>query len=101
MLAVNPPGPDQLKVIPVDGEVPVNVTVDTVQVRGPDTEAVAPGVVLLCGTFTVVVAVQPFAGLVTVKVYVPGVDVGVLAAVEFNPPGPVHRKVAPAVVDEP
>ena len=68
VLAVKPPGPDQLKVTPAVGDAPVNVTVDTTQVRGPDTKALAPGVAMFCKTFTVVVAVQPLTGLVTVKV---------------------------------
>ena len=101
VVAANPPGPDQLKLTPVEGEAPVKVTEVVVQVSGPDTLAVAPGVEISCITVTVVVEIQPFTGLVTVNVYVPGVAVGVLASVEFNPPGPVHRKLTPAVGDEP
>lgn len=47
------------------------------------------------------VAVQPFAGLVTVKVYVPAVLTAGLADVELKPPGPLQLNVAPDVDELP
>jgi hypothetical protein len=98
---VNPPGPVHRNVTPAVGEAPVSVTDVLVQVNIPITEAVAPGNVLLGCTVTVAVDVHPFAGLVTVSVYTPGTEVVAFCDVELKPPGPVHRKVTPAVGEEP
>ena len=65
--AVNPPGPDQLKLTPAVGDVPVKVTVVTLHVNIPETEALAPGGVMSCSTVTESEDTQPFTGLVTVK----------------------------------
>ena len=52
-------------------ELPESVTVPVVQVIGPLTLALAPGVVIFCDTATEAVDVHPLTGFVTVKVYVP------------------------------
>ena len=53
-------------------------------------------------TFTVAVAVHPFAGSVTVNVYVPArFTVGVAVAPPETIPGPAHENVTPPVDEEP
>lgn len=53
-------------------------------------------------TVTVAVAVHPFAGLVTVSVYVPAaLTVGVAVFPPDTIPGPLQEKVAPLVEEEP
>jgi hypothetical protein len=68
VLAVKPPGPVHRKVAPLVADVPLNVTLDVIHVKLPETEAVAPGNVRFSCTSAVAVEVQPLAGLVTVTV---------------------------------
>jgi hypothetical protein len=71
---VKPFGPVQLYVKPVFDTVPVIVTLALLQVTVPELAADIPvGGVIFCVTTTWLEAVQLLAGLVTVKVYVPGV----------------------------
>jgi hypothetical protein len=63
-----PPGPLQLKVAPGVVEEPLSVTEVVVQVRVLSAPASTLGAVMFCATFTVSLAVQPLAGLVTVNV---------------------------------
>ena len=78
----------------MDDAVKVSLVVAQVKTTGADT--LAFGAVVFCVTVTNAVFVQPFAGLVTVTVYVAGV-VMTLFAVITPPP---QLKVAPPVVEE-
>lgn len=62
---VNPPGPVQLKLLPVVVP-PFKVTVVVVQFKLPVTDAVAPGAVVFWVTAIIPVVKQPFPGSVTV-----------------------------------
>ena len=96
------PGPAQEKVTPPVDEDPVRILVVFVHVKTCAAPAFAFGGVIFCVTLTVAVAVQPFAGLVTVNVYVPGAfTVGVGVAPPETIPGPAHEKVTPPVEDDP
>ena len=76
------------------------LTVGLLQVTVPVLEAdIAVGGVTFCVTTTWLVAVQLLAGLVTVKVYVPGVLIDALGVVAITPLPLLQLKVAP-VVDE-
>jgi hypothetical protein len=65
---LKPPGPLQLKVAPGVEDEPLSVTEVTAQVSVMSSPASTLGGVMFCTTFTVSVAVQPLAGLVTVNV---------------------------------
>ena len=70
-MELNPPGPDQLKLVPPVGEFPIKTTEAVVQVTVPPA-AVAPGCAIFCVTVDDAELVQPFAGLVTMTLYAPG-----------------------------
>lgn len=68
-------------------ELPFNAIEVEVHVRLPPV-AVAPGVVVFCEIDVVDAEVQPFTGLVTVRVYVPTVPAVGFCRVEAKLPGP-------------
>src|SRR5437016_5482087 len=100
-----PPEAVQEKVTPAVVDEPFSVTEVTTQVKVISAPALAFVGVLFSVTTATSVAVQPFAGLVTVKVYVPAestTGVAVLAPDTMCPPAEaVHEKVTPVVVEEP
>ena len=95
MVAVVTPLP-QLKVAPPVVEEAVNVSLVVEHVRTVGAATLALGAVIFCVTVTDAVFVQPFAGLVTVTVYVAGADI-LFVAVVTPPP---QLKVAPPVVED-
>jgi hypothetical protein len=88
--------PPQLKVAPPVVEDAVSVSLVVEQVKTPGAAILAFGVAIFCVTETDAVLVQPFAGLVTVTVYVAGAETVLVAVVTPDP----QLKVAPPVVDE-
>ena len=68
VVAVNPPGPAQLKVAFVALVVVVTTTEVVVQVSGPLGVVLTLGGVLFCTTVATALAVQPVPGEVTVTV---------------------------------
>jgi hypothetical protein len=96
------PGPVQLNVAPLVLDEPLSVTEVTEHVNVCDVPAFAFGAPAAELTLTVFVAVQPFAGSVTVTVYVPAtLTVGLAVEPPETIPGPLQLKVAPLVEDEP
>ena len=98
-VAVFPPetmlGPLHAKLTPEVEELPERIAVAVVQDITWSVPALALGGVIFCVTITASDAVQPFAGLVAVTVYVFGVDI-VLFAV-FVPL--LHAKVALVTIE--
>jgi hypothetical protein len=96
------PGPDQLNVAPDVAEEPLSVTVLAEHVNVWDAPAFASGLVVLEDTTTFDEEVQPFAGSVTVTVYVPAVlTVGLAVFAPDTIPAPVQLNVAPDVAEDP
>lgn len=94
------PVPVQLYVAPVVVEFAVMVPLVVVQFNDNDEPAVAFGTVVLLDTLTVVVAVHPFAGSVTVTVYVPAeFTVGDAVVPPAVIPVPAQLNVAPVAVE--
>ena len=94
------PTPDQLYVAPVVVELALTVPTPVVQLIGVDVPAVTFGAALFALTDTVVVAVHPLFGSVTVTVYVPAaLTVGVAVVPPLVIPAPVQLNVAPLVVE--
>ena len=96
---VNPFGPVQAKVAP-GADVPVRFMEGVVQLMVPPVLMFAPGTVLSRVTTAVAVAVQLFAGLVTVTVYVPAAVTEGLETEELKLLGPLQTKVAPVTPDD-
>jgi hypothetical protein len=94
-------GPVQAYVTPNVPEFPERVTEGFIQPRGPLTPAVAPGTVVSFATLVVAMEIHPFAGLVTVKVYVPTVLTIGFCMVDVNPFVPVQKKLTPEVPELP
>ena len=87
--------PPQSKVAPVVVELADNVTLSTVQVRLAGAAMLTFGVAIFCVTVVEVLAVQPFAGSITVTEYEPAAET-VLVFVVTPPP---QSYVAPVVVE--
>ena len=90
------PPPLHAYVTPAVVDDAVNVTLVTVQLSTAGAAILILGVVMFCVTVADVVMVQPFAGLVTVTVNVPGAET-VFVVVVFPPP---QSNVAPPVVED-
>ena len=92
-------------VAPAVDDDPLKAIEVTVQVNTLSTPAFALGAILFKVTKATSVAVHPFAGLVTVNVYVPAaftVGVAVVAPETMLPPLlAIHENVAPAVEEDP
>ena len=82
---LNPVAGLQLYVSPVTVALPITL-VGVVHVVVKSKPAFAFGVVLFCVTVVLATLVQPFAGLVTVTLYTPGVVTAFVAVV----PPPLH-----------
>jgi hypothetical protein len=96
------PGPDQLNIAPLVADEPLSVTEVTEQVNVCEAPAFAFGAPAAEFTATLLVAVHPFAGSVTVIVYVPATfTVGLAVDPPETIPGPAQLKFAPPVDDEP
>jgi hypothetical protein len=82
---------------------PCMVTFAVVQfIVAGKTGNVTVGFVIFCTTVTVLESVHPVIGWVAVKMYMPGwLTTGVCVVFPDTIPGPVHSKLAPAVVDKP
>ena len=94
------PTPVQLNVAPGVVELAVIFPLNVVHVNISGAPAVAVGAVVFVVTATVVVAVHPFAGFVTVTVYVfAAFTVAVEVAAPAVIPAPVQLNVAPGVVE--
>ena len=92
------PAPVQLNVAPGVNELAVIFPLNVVHVNTKGNPAVAVGGVVFVVTATVVVAVHPFAGFVTVTVYVfAAFTVAVEVAAPAVIPAPVQLNVAPGV----
>ena len=92
------PAPVQLNVAPGVNELAVIFPLNVVHVNTKGNPAVAVGGVVFIVTATVVVAVHPFAGFVTVTVYVfAAFTVAVEVAAPAVIPAPVQLNVAPGV----
>ena len=88
--------PPQLKVAPPVVDEAVRVSLVVVQFKTTGAAILALGAVIFWATVAEAVAVHPFAGFVTVTVYVAGADTVYVAVVTPIP----QLKVAPPVVDE-
>ena len=88
--------PPQLKVAPPVVEDAVSTSLVTVQFKTTGAATLAFGAVMFWVTVAEAVAVHPFAGFVTVTVYVAGEET-VFVAVVIPPP---QLKVAPPVVED-
>lgn len=96
------PGPPQLNVAPLVEEEPFSATEEAAQVNVWAVPAFAFGAAVFEFTTTCEGAVHPFAGSVTVNVYVPAVfTVGVAVLPPETIPGPDQLNVAPLVEEEP
>jgi hypothetical protein len=98
-------GPVHPNSAPEVDEDPLKVTVAVVQVIVCPDPALTLGTAVLVVTVTLAVLVHPFAGLVTVTVYVPFAETLVEEAFGVVPAGvplvgPVHANVAPPVEDD-
>lgn len=99
-------GPVHSNVAPPVEELPESVTEVVVHVKVWSVPALTFGTVVFVVTATVPVFEQPFAGFVTVSVYVPAAVTFVLAEAGVEPAGvpavgPVHAYVTPPVVELP
>jgi hypothetical protein len=93
---VNPPGPFQLKLVPV--AVAPEIVVDGLSHVIVPPVAEAPGAVVFWSTDAVDVLVQPSLEFVTVSVYVPETATVGFCWVDEKAPGPLHEKFVPDVV---
>lgn len=95
---MKPLGPVQLNNAPVVDDVPLIVTAGVKQVNFAELNADTPaGGALLSVTVAVADLAQPFAGLVMVIWYWPGVFTDGLATCDVKPVGPLQLYVTPGV----
>lgn len=85
------PGPDQLYVTGDAAVETITLTLVVLQVSVPDADDDTAGGDALCETVVVEKLVQPFAGFVLVRVYVPGwLMVGLAVVPPDTMPGPLQ-----------